>query len=262
MSKLNITPDPAGDTQEHINAMVAKADGVEVTPEAPEGTPERPEWLPEKFKSPEDMVKAYAALEAKMGGKEAPKDEGAGEAQEVTPDEAQEVAEKAVEKAGLDMDSLGEKIAKGGDIDESDYEALAKAGISRDMVKSFVAGQQALAQQMVTRMYETVGGEETFNNILEWASENLPTEDIEAFNQTVDTGSEATVRLALEGLHAKFKAGGNNRPKLLAGGKATGNGDVFRSVSELTRAMNDPRYVSDPAFRADVAAKLDRSSII
>lgn len=30
-----------------------------------EATPERPEWLPEKFKSVEDMAKAYKELEAK-----------------------------------------------------------------------------------------------------------------------------------------------------------------------------------------------------
>jgi len=37
--------------------------------------------------------------------------------------------------------------------------------------------------------------------------------------------------------------------------------DVFRSQAEVVRAMNDPRYDSDPAYRHDVFDKLDRSSI-
>ena len=36
---------------------------------------DRPEWLAEKFKSPEEMAKAYSALEKKLGGyTEAPDD--------------------------------------------------------------------------------------------------------------------------------------------------------------------------------------------
>ena len=37
-------------------------------------------------------------------------------------------------------------------------------------------------------------------------------------------------------------------------------GDVFRSQAELVRAMSDPRYDSDPAYRQDIIEKLDRSN--
>jgi hypothetical protein len=40
-----------------------------------------------------------------------------------------------------------------------------------------------------------------------------------------------------------------------------GAGDVFRSNAELTTAMKDPRYATDPAYREDVA-KLGRSNIM
>lgn len=39
-----------------------------VTQAAPQG--DRPEWLPEKYKSPEDLAKAYKELETKLGTKE------------------------------------------------------------------------------------------------------------------------------------------------------------------------------------------------
>ena len=44
-------------------------------------------------------------------------------------------------------------------------------------------------------------------------------------------------------------------------GKApTSSGDVFRSQQELVRAMSDPRYDNDPAYRQD-NEKLDRSDL-
>ncbi len=37
--------------------------------------------------------------------------------------------------------------------------------------------------------------------------------------------------------------------------------DVFRSQAELVRAMADPRYDNDPAYRQDVIEKLERSDV-
>ena len=57
---VNTYQEPAPESQEHINEMLAKVEGTEQNPD-------RPEWLPEKFKSVEDMAKAYSALESKLG---------------------------------------------------------------------------------------------------------------------------------------------------------------------------------------------------
>ena len=35
--------------------------------------------------------------------------------------------------------------------------------------------------------------------------------------------------------------------------------DVYRSQAELVRAMSDPRYDNDPAYRQDVMQKLEQS---
>jgi hypothetical protein len=263
MGEIKITPEQPQESAEHIAAMVAKAEGntqeakpTEPAPAGDQAQTERPAWLPEKFNSPEDLAKAYAALEGKLGGGAKDGDEKPTEQAEV-----EAAANKAVDAAGLDMDSLGSKIMKNGDLDASDYEALEKQGISKEMVKSFVAGQQALASQMVSRMHETVGGEENFNELLGWAADNLSKDEIKAFNDTIDNGSEAAVKLALQGLNARYKA--EAEPKLIGGNRAgAASGDVFRSTAELTNAMSDPRYTRDPAYRADVMAKLARSDIM
>ena len=44
-------------------------DKPEVAPVEPQQTTERPAWLPEKFKSAEDLAKAYSELETKLGAK-------------------------------------------------------------------------------------------------------------------------------------------------------------------------------------------------
>lgn len=258
-AETKITPVTPQEDQAHIDAMVAKAAGnaaPEGAPtETPADTPERPDWLPEKFATAEDMAAAYAALEAKQGGKP----EQA--AEETSEEETQQAAEEAVASAGLDMEALTSKFAEKGDLDASDYEALEAKGINRDMVQSYVAGQQALAERLVKNMHDVVGGEETFNDLLGWATENLSPTEIDAFNGTVDTGTEASIKMALEGLNAKYAAAGNKAPNLLQGKKASAANDVFRSTAELTKAMGDPRYATDPAYRNDVEAKLQRSSI-
>lgn len=272
MTELNITPEQGGDTQAHIDAMVKKADEANqpapaaAPAEAPvDGAAERPAWLPEKFATPEDMAKAYASLEGKLSGKpeEKPAENPEGKpAEQVSDEEASKTAEAAVEAAGLDMNALGEKIATNGDLDATDYEALTKVGISKDMVNAYVDGQRAMGEQLVSRLHQTVGGEETFNGIVSWAAENLPADEIAAFNDTVDNGSEQAIQLALRGLHSQYQAAGQQAPKLLSGGKPESSGDVFRSTAELTKAMGDRRYQTDPAYRQDVANKLARSSIL
>ena len=44
-------------------------------------------------------------------------------------------------------------------------------------------------------------------------------------------------------------------------GRAARTTDAFRSQAEVVRAMGDPRYDNDPAYRQDVYDKLERSNL-
>ena len=48
---------------------------------------------------------------------------------------------------------------------------------------------------------------------------------------------------------------------MLSGKAASSGGDLYRSQAELVAAMSDPRYDSDPAYRADVIEKLELSDL-
>ena len=48
---------------------------------------------------------------------------------------------------------------------------------------------------------------------------------------------------------------------MLTGKAAKSSGDVYRSQQEVVRAMADPKYDNDPAYRQDVYDKLERSNV-
>ena len=98
--------------------------------------------------------------------------------------------------------------------------------------------------------------------MLEWAKENLPEDDISAFNASVETGDRNLVKFAVQGLYARYRSeAGGNEPQLTQGTVNGSSGGSFQSAAELTAAMRDPRYANDPAYRKSVANKLQRSSV-
>jgi len=241
----------------------------ETTPEQPtENTTTqsetRPEWLPEKFKSAEDMAKAYGELEGKLGKSETEK-ESEPTKEETNKDNADlsiDKAEKAVENAGLNMSSLQDEYNEGGQLKESSYEALQKAGIPKDYVDAFIKGQEAIASQTSNTLKQEVGGAEAYNNMMNWASDNLNEAEINSFNKTVNGKDIEATRLAIQGLNARYKNNVGDDPSLQSANKSTStNAPGYRSWAEVTAAMNDERYGTDDAYRTDVQNKLNNSRL-
>jgi len=224
----------------------------------------RPEWLPGKFKSPEDMAKAYGELEGKLGQSENTK-ESEPTKEETKKDNADlsiDKAEKAVENAGLNMSSLQEEYNEGGQLKESSYEALGKAGIPKDYVDAFIKGQEAIASQTSNTLKQEVGGTDAYNNMMNWASDNLNEAEINSFNKTVNGKDIEATRLAIQGLNARYKNNVGDEPSLQTANKSTSsNASGYRSWAEVTSAMNDERYANDEAYRADVQNKLNNSRL-
>ena len=65
----------------------------------------------------------------------------------------------------------------------------------------------------------------------------------------------------MSGLKAQFENANGYEGRMLSGKAPNNSGDVFRSQAEVVRAMSDPRYDDDPAYRQDLIAKLDRSDV-
>ena len=69
------------------------------------------------------------------------------------------------------------------------------------------------------------------------------------------------IGIAFQGLQSQYNEANGYEGRMLQGKPASSAGDVFRSQAELVAAMGDPRYDTDPAYRADVVAKLDQSDL-
>ena len=225
----------------------------------------KPDGLPEKFNSVEDLVKSYSELEKKLGGqsKEAidPVSKATQKTEASKSDGKLEIAEKAVSDAGLDMSSLQQEYSEKGELDAKSYEALEKVGISKQYVDNYIAGQEAIANQQAVEIKETVGGDEAYQEMVDWASKNMTEGEKQAYNKAVNSGDMDTVKLAVNALKGQFERANGVEPNLVEGKAQPSQEQGFQSWAQVTEAMADPRYAKDIAYQNDVKNKLANSNL-
>ena len=252
---------PNADAQAvHEAEMVKVADELEVrnNPDAEQ----RPDWLPEKFKSAEQMAEAYASLESKLGSNEQAQETTEETTPEVTREaEASEVKE-VLDKAGVDFNALQSEYTEQGEVSADSYAKLEEAGFSKDLVDSYIKGQESLNANYEKAVYDTAGGQDAYGELIRWAGDNLQQGEIAAFDKAVSSGDVDMVKMAVSGLQTKYQAAEGTDPTLLSEGQSSNStGGVFNSWAEVTAAMNDTRYESDVAYRQKISAKLGRSQL-
>jgi hypothetical protein len=226
---------------------------------------EQQEMLAGKFKDAEELEKAYIELQKKLGSKDEPevpeegvRDQETSEEVEVSP--AQEL-----------ITSASAEYYEKGELTPETMERFKEMS-SSELVETYLKMQQEQPQQQaeVTRdltdaetnaIFNQVGGEASYNNLMEWASENLPDSYTKAYDDVIDKGNPYAIQIALAGLQAQFQEQNGVEGNLRTGRAVVEKADVFRSQSEVIQAMNDPRYDVDPAYRQDVFQKLERSNI-
>ena len=219
-----------------------------------------------KYKSAEELEKAYVELQKKLGeSKEEDTDQASAEPE---PEDKPQLSEGAT----LITDASKEYFDNGNKLSP---ETLAKFSSlsSQDLIKAYMEvqsnpefQQQAappaeITTSQINQIKNAAGGEKQYANIVNWAKTNLPQDQINAFDEVVNTGSVQAIQLAVSGLKAEYDNANGVEGRMVTGKTAPNNGDVFRSQAELVRAMNDSRYDSDPAYRQDVIEKLDRSDL-
>ena len=255
---------PVAGTPEYDAAMAAKFDATQPQA-APAAEPARPAWLPEKFKTVEDMAKAYTALESKLGTPTPPKVEAPAtdpnKAPAVDPKAALQVpqgeADKAVADAGFDMAKLQAEYAEHGDLTPETRTAL-EAKFGKATVDGYIAGQQALAEKFVSQVHAAAGGEEQLGQMLTWAKTGLPVAEQVAFNDAMASGDVNKANLAVAGLKGRFEAQHGSLPSLVQGGAGPAD-SPYESMAQVTADMRKPEYQKDPAFRAKVERRIAAS---
>jgi len=215
-----------------------------------------------KYKDAQELEKAYVELQKKLGEKEQPTEESTEEQPEDKP--------QLSDGASLITSASEEYYANGNKLSD---ETMAKFSSmsTQDLVKAYMEVQKTqpeqpvqqaeITQDQINAIKNSAGGEAAYANIVNWAKLNLPKESIQAFDEVVSTGSVQAIQLAVAGLKTEYNNANGVEGKMVTGKPAPNKGDVFRSQAELVRAMSDPRYDNDPAYRQDIVEKLDRSDL-
>ena len=97
---------------------------------------------------------------------------------------------------------------------------------------------------------------------MQWASDNLPEAEVKAFNDLTYTGTTEQIKMAVQGLMTKAGVSPNSPQQEMVQGDVNNiSTEQFTSVAQVTEAMNDKRYETDPVFRKEVERKLANSSV-
>ena len=219
-----------------------------------------------KYKNAQELEKAYVELQKKLGDNKE-------DTEQASAEEKTEEKPQLSEGANLITSASEEYYANGNKLSP---ETLAKFSSlsSQDLIKAYMEVQSnpefqaqaapppaEITTAQINQIKNSAGGEKAYANIVNWAKTSLPQDQIQAFDEVVNTGSVQAIQLAVSGLKSQYDNANGVEGRMVTGKTASNNGDVFRSQAELVRAMNDSRYDNDPAYRQDVIEKLDRSDL-
>jgi hypothetical protein len=223
---------------------------------------EQEQLLAGKFKDAEALEKAYIELQSKLGSR----DEST--SKEVKEEEADPEVEEEEEDINI-LDALWED-AQSGELSAETKEQLSKmnpAEVAAEYLKyrKQVEESQPVAEDIsdsqVAELRGIAGGDDGYNEMIAWASENLSPEDIQRYDNVIASGNYDAISFAVQALQFKYTEAMGVEGQLFKGKPAASSKDVFRSQAEVVAAMSDPRYDRDPAYRQDVFAKLERSDL-
>lgn len=229
--------------------------GTPTTPVTPD--PNRPAWLPANFKTAEDFAASYKELEKKVGQPPAPVATPAADLADPVK------AAAALTAQGIDMKALSDEYAKDGKLSDTTLATLTAKGFTADQVNSYIDGQKAVAEKNSTDVFNSVGGEETFRKIVEFATATMTASEVDAYNKAVNSGDYPTLKLILAGVKTKYDTKMGIEPKITAGEvKDGGNAGSYESHDAYMQDLKNPEYNKNPIFRNGVDAKLARSAWI
>ena len=171
-------------------------------------------------------------------------------------DEPEEITE------GSWLDEAYRSINESGELSEELSKQISDMN-GMDVFKAMQSQQlpgRDLSDGELNAVYDAVGGQDQYANLIGWAQQNFSEAEIEAYDQVIETGNISQINLALQALYYRYTDAVGQDGDLIQG-KPAQTTAAFRSQAELIQAMNDPRYDKDPAYRQDVLDKLDQSDI-
>lgn len=221
-----------------------------------------------KFKSAEDLEKAYLELQKKLGQKDETEEAESGEESEAesTEDAAEEPADELASEKDAIQKASEEYYANNNQLKPETLQKLKELP-SEKLIEAYIELQknappvaaQPLSDADAQDIVKSVGGTESYNQTLAWAAENLSPAEVAAYDNVVNSGNKDAIFFAVQALNQRYKDAVGFEGNQVSGKAVKNTVKGFRSQAELARAINDPRYRTDPAYRLDVETKLEAS---
>ena len=229
------------------------------------------QMLAGKYKNAQELENAYIELEKKLGEKSEPT------STEESSDEPQAEEKSDTEDKPNDVNSFeflddfyNQASSEKGEVSKEMIEKISQMS-NQELAKNFLQWRQdaeskympipTLTEQNVTDLKGIVGGDENYNNMLQWAQSNLQKQEIDMFDAVMGRGDLASAFFAINSLAQRYNDRVGYDGKMLTGTPAKSSGDTYRSQAEMVAAMSDPKYDKDPAYRRDVMEKVARSDM-
>jgi hypothetical protein len=219
-----------------------------------------------KFKSAEDLEKAYLELQKKLGTKEeddsAPNDDSTPDS---TPDEEEEKSPVA-KRVDFLKEASDEYYSNNNELKPETIQKLKELP-SEELIEAYlelqknnpVAKAQPLSDDAAKTIVDSVGGQNAYNDTLAWAADNLKPEEVAAYDNVVNSGNKDAIFFAVQALNQRYKDSVGFEGQQISGRAPKSTVKGFRSNAELANAISDPRYRNDPAYRYDIEQKLAAS---
>ena len=229
-----------------------------------------------KFKTVEDLAASYKELEGKLGTTDTSEPTEEEEGEEIAEDNESEsnyhdiygdgLAE-VLDEVGIDPEDITNRFLETGNINDDDYSKLEEGGFSRQVIDTYLDGVRSqgnieeIAKGEIADIKQIAGGEQGYEQMKTWASQNLSNAEITAFDDLTKTGSAPAIRLAVQGLYSQYNNAMGIEPDLVSGRPSSSGLAPYRSAAEVPDAMNDPRYGKDMTYTGTVQEKLRDSDV-
>tara|TARA_Y100001972_G_scaffold120566_1_gene163316 strand:- start:74 stop:835 length:762 start_codon:yes stop_codon:yes gene_type:complete len=217
---------------------------------------EQEQLLAGKYKNAEELEKAHIELQKKLGEK----------SEEVS-EEKEPQKEEAKESANL-LDELWEQGVNN-KLDKKTFEKLqkmdpvevAKLAMEQRQATQNQPQSREFTEQDVQQIHGLVGGSDNYNNMMSWATQNVSEQEVNMYDAVMELGNPLAAYFAVQALALKYQDAAGKDGRMVTGKAPKQTTDQFKSQAEMVKAMEDPRYNDDPAYREAILEKLERSNI-
>ena len=211
-----------------------------------------------KYRDAEELEQAYLELQRKLGSRDDSEQVAEDDPQQVDDEEEELTYDSSILDAILQQAASGEFTD---DVLDAVEQLSAAQVIDMFLERDPVNGVAPLSENDVAEFQDMVGGQQAYNDMVMWAAQNLPQQEVQVFDQVMERGDPQAIYFAIQSLSYRYQDAQGYDGELLTGRAPAVGGEGFRSQAEVVRAMSDPRYDNDPAYRQDIFDKLERSNL-